>query len=175
MQSLWRPLWRHRHITRETKLRVYNASVISVLLYGSESWPLNNTLAARLDGFDSRALRRIEGITWSQHITNQALREQTQQPPASRLAAMRRVRWYGHVIRLPAEHPTNTILAFNPQHAGWRRPRGAPRTRWLDVITQDLNACNVTLAQAQHLAHDRPRWRDLVAMVGSTRQEVQED
>ena len=175
MQSLWRPLWRHRHISRETKLRVYNASVISVLLYGSETWPLNNTLAARLDGFDSRALRRIEGITWSQHVTNKTLREKTQQPPASRLAAMRRVRWYGHVIRLPEDHPTSTILAFSPQQAGWRRPRGAPRTRWLDVIDQDLKSCNVTLAQAQHLAHNRPRWRDLVATVGSTRPEVQED
>ena len=88
---------------------------------------------------------------------------------------MRRVRWYGHVLRLSEEHPTNTILAFNPQQAGWRRPKGAPRTRWLDVIAQDLNDRNVTLAQAQHLAHDRPRWRDLVAMGGSTRLEVQED
>ena len=175
MQSLWRPLWRHRHISRETKLRVYNASVISVLLYGSETWPLNNTLAARLDGFDSRALRRIEGITWSQHVTNRALRTQTKQPPASRLVAMRRVRWYGHITRLPADHPTRIILDFNPHQAGWRRPRGAPRTRWLDVIAQDLADCNVTLEQAQHLAHDRPRWRNLVASVGSTRHEVQED
>ena len=175
MQSLWRPLWRHRHISRETKLWVYNASVISVLLYGSKTWPLYNTLAARLDGFDTRALRRIEGISWSQHVTNQTLRDLTQQPPASRLAAMRRVRWYGHTIRLPTDHPTSIILAFDPQLAGWKRPRGAPRTRWLDVVAQDLRACNVSLAQAQQLAHDRPTWRNLVATVGSTRHEVQED
>ena len=110
------------------KLRVYNASVISVLLYGSETWPLNTTLAARLDGFDSRALRPLEGISWTQHVTNKTLRDLTQQPPASRLAAMRRVRWYGHIIRLPAEHPTSIILAFNPLLAGWTGPRGAPRT-----------------------------------------------
>lgn len=70
-QSLWRPLWGHRHICRETKLRVYNASVISVLLWGCETWPLyNNTLAARLDGFDSRALRRIEGISWGRQVSH---------------------------------------------------------------------------------------------------------
>ena len=44
----------------------------------------------------------------------------------------------------------------------------APRTHWLDIIAQDLRASNVTLAQVQQLAHDRPRWRELVAMVGST-------
>ena len=38
MQSLSRPLWRHRHISRRTKLRVYNASVLSILLYGAETW-----------------------------------------------------------------------------------------------------------------------------------------
>ena len=83
MQSLSKPLWRHRHISRHTKLRIYNACVISVLLYGAETWALNNTLAARLDGFDSRSLRRIENIHWSQHIPNQEVRERTNQPPAS--------------------------------------------------------------------------------------------
>lgn len=71
------------------QMRVYNASVNSVLLYGSEGWLLNPTVAARFDGFDSRILlRRIEGITWSKHITNLCLRDQTQQLPASCLAAM---------------------------------------------------------------------------------------
>ena len=133
MQSLWRPLWRHRSISQRTKRRIYNTSVLTVLLFGSETWPLN-TLAARLDGFNSRVLRTIEGIHWSQHISNDEVRRRTQQPLASRLAAQRRIRWFGHVQRLPPEHPTRAILDFNPQMAGWRRPRGAPRTRWLDVV-----------------------------------------
>ena len=64
MQGLRRPLWRHRNITRRTKIRIYNASVVSVLLYGAETWPMNKTLEARLDGFDSRALRQVENVNW---------------------------------------------------------------------------------------------------------------
>ena len=154
---------------------MYNSSVISVLVYGAETWPLNNTLAARLDGFDIRALRRIEGVEWFQHVTNTEIRERTQQLPASRLAAMRRVRWFGHVTRLPPDHPTRIILDSDPRQAGWKRPRGAPRTRWLDTVAKDLRACDVSLEEAQHLAQDRPGWRRLVALVGSTRNEVQED
>ena len=169
MQSLWRPLWRHRSISQRTKRRIYNTSVLTVLLYGSETWPLNKTLAARLDGFDSRALRTIEGIHWSQHISNDEVRRRTQQPLASRLAAQR------HIQRLPQEHPTHAILDFNPQRAGWRRPRGAPRTRWLDVVTQDLRDCGISLAQAANLAQDRPRWKRLVNLVGSTRPVAHED
>lgn len=172
MKTLWKPLWRHHSITRATKLRVYNTSILSILLYGAETWPLNKTLAERIDGFDSRALRTIEGITWRDRVSNISLRERTQQPPASRLAAQRRMRWYGHIKRLPPEHPTHTILHFDPKSAGWKRPRGAPRTRWIDVITRDLHLLGLSLAEAEPLALDRPKWRRLVNLIGSTHDDV---
>ncbi|KAI8510934.1 hypothetical protein Bbelb_118500 [Branchiostoma belcheri] len=168
MQALWRPLWKHRHISLGTKLRVYNAAVVSILLYGAETWPLSNTLAARLDGFDSRCLRRILGVRWFDHLPGTELRQRTQQPPASRVAAMRRVRWYGHVLRLPPDHPTRAILNFSPQSAGWKRPRGAPRTRRSDVLAKDLALANITPKEAQGLAQDRSRWKEVVHLVGST-------
>ena len=175
MQSLSRLLWRHRHISRRTKIRVYNASVLSILLYGSETWPINKTLESRIDGFDTRSLRRIEGIHWTQHVTNAEVRRRTSQPPASSIIGTRRMRWFGHMLRLPPEHPTKALLDFNPADHGWRRPRGAPRTRWLDVVSSDLRLIGTTLADARQLAPDRRRWRNLVSRVGSTRQEVHED
>ncbi|KAI8486243.1 hypothetical protein Bbelb_359590 [Branchiostoma belcheri] len=173
MQALWRPLWKHRHISLGTKLRVYNAAVVSILLYGAETWPLSNTLAARLDGFDSRCLRRILGVRWFDHLPGTELRQRTQQPPASRVAAMRRVRWYGHVLRLPPDHPTRAILNFSPQSAGWKRPRGAPRTRWTDVLAKDLALANITPEEAQGVAQARSRWREVARLVGSTHIRVQ--
>ncbi|KAI8512856.1 calcium ion binding [Branchiostoma belcheri] len=147
---------------------VNKAAVVSILLYGAETWPLSNTLAARLDGFDSRCLRRILGVRWFDHLPGTELRQRTQQPPASRVAAMRRVRWYGHVLRLPPDHPTQAILNFSPQSAGWKRPRGAPRTRWSDVLAKDLALVNITPEEAQGLAQDRSRWKEVVHLVGST-------
>ncbi|XP_042855592.1 uncharacterized protein LOC122242359 [Penaeus japonicus] len=144
----------HRAISRKTKLRVYNASVLSVLLYGSETWPLNKTLEARLDGFDSRALRTIEGIHWTQHVTNQEVRQRTQQTAASRLAAQRRIRWcwdIGHVQRSPKIIPHVPSSTSTP---GW--PDGGAR---------DLRDCGITLADAEQHAQDRPRWQALVRMV----------
>ena len=168
MKALARPLWNQRGVSRRTKLRVYNSTILSILLYGAETWPLTKTLSARIDGFDGRALRRIEGIFWPRIISNEDLRAITHQPPASRLAAMRRVRWYGHLLRLPDDHPTKALLDFDPAREGWLRPRGAPRTRWLDVVAQDLQLCDLTLAAARPLAQNRPAWRRLVARVGST-------
>ncbi|XDV50755.1 hypothetical protein PO909_019770 [Leuciscus waleckii] len=168
LQSLWKPLWRHQTISRKTKLRIYNSAVLSILLYGSETWPLNKTLAARLDGFDSRALRTIENIRWPQRVSNQVLRARTCQPRASCLAAQCRTRWFGHVLRLPPDHPTRAILQFDPRAAGWRRPRGRPRTRWLDVLAGDLQQHGVAVEDAEQLAQDRHHWKQLVHLVGST-------
>ena len=52
MQSLSRPLLRHICITQCTKLGVYNVSVVPILLYGSETWLLSESLTKKIDGFD---------------------------------------------------------------------------------------------------------------------------
>ena len=168
MRSLWQPLWRHRSISIKTKLRIYNTAILPILLYGAETWPLNKTMAARIDGFDSRSLRAITNTKWYDRVSNEVLRERTQQPPASLLAAQRRLRWFGHIHRLPPEHPTRSILEFNPRTAGWKRPRGRPRTRWLDVIRQDLEDLGVPMEHAPRLAENRTWWRALVNSLVST-------
>ncbi|GAA6085621.1 SLAIN motif-containing protein 1-like, partial [Tachysurus ichikawai] len=172
LQSLWKPLWRHQTISRKMKLRIYDSAVLSILLYGLETWPLNKTLAARLDGFDSRALRTIENIRWPQRVYNQMLRARTCQPRASSLAAQRRTRWLGHVLRLPSDHPTRAILQFDPKAAGWRRPRSKPCTRWLDVLAGDLQQQGVAIEDAEQLAQDRQCWKQLVHLVGSTHRQL---
>ena len=64
MRSLRQPLWRHSSISLETKLRVYQASVLSVLLYGSECWPISTSLCSRLSAFDMQAQRTITNTKW---------------------------------------------------------------------------------------------------------------
>ncbi|VDO25755.1 unnamed protein product [Heligmosomoides polygyrus] len=46
-----------------------------------------------------------------------------------------RLRWYGHALRRPEDHPTRLALDFE---APGKRPRGASRKRWRDVIKRDL-------------------------------------
>lgn len=69
LQCLWRPRWRHRDVSRETRLWVHNASVSLALLYGAETWPPNTTLADRLDGLDIRALGRSERVKWFHDVS----------------------------------------------------------------------------------------------------------
>jgi len=168
MQSLRKPFWRQQSISRTTKMRIYNAAVLSVLLYGAETWPLTGSLSSRLDGFDSRALRSILGIHWRDLVSNETVWALAGHAPDSSLAARRRVRWYGHVLRLPPDHSSRAILDFDLGSFGWKRPRGASRTRWFDVVKRDLNQLGLGPAATEPLAQDRDKWRALVNLVGST-------
>ena len=66
-------IWRSK-ISLKTKLRIYNAVVISTLLYGSETWATTISEEKRLDVFDNRCLRRILGIKWLHHVRNTTVR-----------------------------------------------------------------------------------------------------
>ena len=84
MRSLSQPLWRHSSISLETKLRVYHASVLSVLLYGSECWPISTSLCSRLSAFDIQAQRTITNTKWFEYKSNMEVRTLTDRQPIQR-------------------------------------------------------------------------------------------
>ena len=46
-----RNVWKSRVIGKTTKIRLFNANVKSVLLYGAEPWRMNNTTLKRFQTF----------------------------------------------------------------------------------------------------------------------------
>ena len=57
-------------IKNETKIKVFKASVETILLYGSESWTLNVARSKKLDGSYTKMLRAVYNISWRDHVTN---------------------------------------------------------------------------------------------------------
>ena len=111
-----------------TKCKVYQACVLSVLLYGSECW----TPLKKLDSFHNRCIRTIMGISnkqqWEQHITSVEIRRKWGDPETATLKVKkRRLEWLGHVARMPDHRiPKVCLFSWLPQ----RRPRGGLRLRW---------------------------------------------
>ena len=60
MQNL-SPVWKSKVINKETKTRVYETLVLSVLLYNSETWTLKESTKKKLLVFEMGCLRRIKG------------------------------------------------------------------------------------------------------------------
>ena len=106
--------------------------------------------------------RRLLRVFWRQHISNQSIRERTKQPTASSLPRQRRLRWFGHLHRMPSSFPV-PVFDFNPNIHGWKRPRAPPpQTRWADSIKHDLHSAGLDTINAAHMIFDRPQWKVFV-------------
>ena len=64
-----------KELSRSTKLKVVNATVIPTLLYGCETWWLSKHLQSRVQATQMNVLRWIEGVSRLDRIRNVDIRE----------------------------------------------------------------------------------------------------
>ena len=57
--SILKNIWKSKKLSRNTKIRIFRSNVVSVLLYGCESWKVATTISRMLEVFQNRCLRRI--------------------------------------------------------------------------------------------------------------------
>jgi hypothetical protein len=65
----------------KTKLKNFNSNVKAVLLYGSETWKVTNSITQKLRSFINRCLQRILNVQWPDVISNIMLWETTGEKP----------------------------------------------------------------------------------------------
>ena len=63
-------VWKQSRLSQSTKLHVYWSCVLSVVLYGSETWTVLEADLRRLEAFHMRCQRRILGIRWNDFVRN---------------------------------------------------------------------------------------------------------
>ena len=154
-----RNIWTSRHISRRTKLRIFNSNVKSILLYGCETWRTTKTMQHKVQTFINTCLRRIFNIRWPEKIRNEVLWEQAGQQPVDEEILRRKWGWIGHTLRKPATSTTRQALTWNPQG---RRKRGRPRNSWRRNTEAELKQQGTNWSGAARLAQNRVRWRGVV-------------
>jgi len=75
MQSLDKQLWQSR-LSLSTKLRLYNACILPIFLYGSECWVITKEDARRINALHQWCLRMLLGIKWYHFISNDEVERQ---------------------------------------------------------------------------------------------------
>jgi hypothetical protein len=96
-------IWKDKMIDKSVKLHVYKVTVRAVLLYALETLPLyekpktRSRLLEDLDVFDRKCLRRIMGIYWHMHVSNEELYKRVGCVPINTFVQKNRLRWVGHV------------------------------------------------------------------------------
>ena len=135
--------------------------VLSTLLYGAETWSLKKTDENRLQTFEMSCLRRILGVTRLDRIRNTEIRRTLNvKLTVIEKIAQKRLRYFGHVQRMP---PTRFPKIALEGRINGSRPRGRPPKRWIDCIKFDCSQRGVsTLGQAVSLARERLKWREIL-------------
>ena len=62
-----------RDITLPTKVRLVKAMVFPVVMYGCESWTINNSECRGIDAFEVWCWRRLLRVPWTARRSNQSI------------------------------------------------------------------------------------------------------
>ena len=60
-------------------MTVYNAVVVTILVYGCETWVLKDRDKMRLQGAEMKVFRSVVGVTGLEYVRNEAIRERLKQ------------------------------------------------------------------------------------------------
>ena len=181
--KLYQRIWKKKHISLKTKIKVYKTMITPCMIYGAESWNCNKGDLQKLNGLQYRHLRHIFGKKWADKVSHVeflqsikfgrnanfewALAEEddTKDPDLQSTETMirlSRLRYFGHIIRMDDSRLPKIVL-HSEINMG-KRGRGRPQKNYRACIKEDLKCFGMETESAKLLntASDRNKWRKLI-------------
>ena len=125
-----------KDITLPTKVCLFKAMVLPVVMYGCESWTVKKAECQRIDGFELWCWRRLLRVLWTARRSNQSILKKIS-PGCSLEGLMLKLKlqYFGHLMQR-ADSFEKTLMLGKIEG---RRKRGQQRMRWLDGITNSMD------------------------------------
>ncbi len=84
-----------------TKVTVYQAVCVTILLYSCEAWVTYSHHIRSLERFHISYLQRILGVTWQDRMPHIEIFKKANYRSIEAMITQCQVKWLGHVIRMP--------------------------------------------------------------------------
>jgi len=136
--------------------KIFNAIIITTLLYASDCWTLLATDFMKLEVFH---LRRILGVTRHDQLRNDTIHHRCiEQPTVGKRVQWNRLQWFGYVCRIDDSCLPKQLL-WVERPVGWCCPPNVPRKQWKNQVAADvtthLSRCLYTLMVATGMTTGR--------------------
>jgi hypothetical protein len=142
---------RSSHLSRQTKFNIQKALIRSVLLYGSETWDIDQK------GEEPIETKVLRTICVYRRRYNHELHREFDSPNAFNVMKTSRLCYAGHMIRRPEDLPQKALFRAKPNG---KRNQGRPKSKWTDGVNSDSLALGVR--DWTHCAQDRQSWKGLL-------------
>ena len=147
-------------VSFRTKKIVYLALILSILLYGCESWCLTEALLHKLRLFHRQCIRAMCRVnryhTRIHRIHSSELLARVGLYSIDTYVSRRQLRWAGHVARMDYSRLPRKMLS------AWvcnKRPRGCPQFTYGRGLRKALHKAAIDDSNWFELAMDRAKWR----------------
>ena len=158
---LWSNVWNRRGISLTTKMKVYQAIVITMLLHAGESWTIYSRHARQLNKFDTSCLCKLLRIKWQDNIPDIKVLLCMGMPSIYTFLSKVKVRWAGHVSHTSNECLQKRLL-YGKLLVG-KCPVGRPKMHFKDSLKMSLKDLEIPVETWERLASNWVRWQGQIS------------
>ena len=149
-----------KDISLQIRLRIFQALIAPVFLYNSEIWTFTKKEILKIDTFQRNLLRQV---IRNRKIKNTKLYNICQTKQWSLTIQERRLKWFGHLQRLPEDSPARLAYKEVTTKPVKKHKGGQPLT-WLKLIERDLNSIQLNIEKASEIAQDRDKYHESIVV-----------
>ena len=143
-------VWNRRGISQQTKLKVYRATVLPMLLYACETWIVYQRHTRKLNHFHTTSLRRLLNIKWQDKIPDTEVLAQAGLSSIRTIMMQSQLRWAGHVARMP-DHRLAKRLFYGELQEG-KRSQGGQNKHFKDNLKISVKVFAINPNTYEHAA-----------------------
>ena len=154
------PLLASKGLSLRVKGRLYDACVRTAMLHGCETWAVTADDLRRLERNEGCMVRWMCNVQSFDQQSVSSLRDKLRIRGIGCSVQERRLRWYGHVMRMDDDSGVRKCLSLDVVGTCCR---GRPRKTWNEVVKSDLRSLGLTV----DMTNDRDLWR--IAVLERTR------